>query len=422
TTARAPPAQARDGSSAAFPLRGRAPVVTSPPDPAAGSVPIGVQEADMRSLLCRVDPRAPRAYLAIAALAAMSALAPSPAEGWSGQGEPDDPGYAPAEHNPSLCIHREEWFLFSFIPRCTPFASDRTGAAGMSVDKAWASFSIGRPDEVLAYVEGGINWHDATARAELADRTYVNRGELPLPEHADGSVCASYDCNGDAIFNVEDYSQDPRLHRPYVNETITPEDLIVAFGHCQIADHRIGPAGCPPDGHFDNDGNGYANDISGWNFLYGNNDPATGDSAYLHSDDQMQRAVAEGNNGVAGVGVCPGCMVLPIKGGHGALDTPDRIARSIMFAPASGSSVITLLSAELGYSDFTRQALGYAWKDGVVVVGASNDFDSADHQEGMFWPRVWPGNGLQPNDLSVPGLDLSPFVTSYRERSNETSF
>ncbi len=341
---------------------------------------------------------------------------------WNGQGEPNDPGYDPAEHNPALCIHSEEWFLFSFIPKCTPFATDPTGAAGMSVDQAWSQFTPGRADEVFAYVEGGINWADPTARAELADRTYLNQGELPLPERADGSTCASYDCNGDGIFNVEDYAQDPRIHRPYIYGTITPEDLIVAFGHCQIVNHQIGPLGCPPNGHFDNDGNGYPNDISGWNFLNDNNDPATGDSAYLHSDDQMERAVAEANNGVAGVGVCPDCMLLPIKAGQEALDTTDRIAQSVMFATDSGASVITLLTAELGYSDFTKQALQYAWDKGVVVVGASNDFDSADHQEGMFWPHEWPGNGLQPNDLSTPAIDLSTLVTSYRERSNETSF
>ena len=122
----------------------------------------------------------------------------------------------------------------------------------------------------------------------------------------------------------------------------------------------------------------------------------------------MERAVAEANNGVAGVGVCPDCMVLPIKAGQEALDTTDRIAQSVLFATDSGASVITLLTAELGYSDFTKQALQYAWDKGVVVVGASNDFDSADHQEGMFWPHEWPGNGLQPNDLEQQRLRPQP--------------
>ena len=367
-------------------------------------------------LLCLIAGLALTLSFAHAATAATSGE-------WNGQGTPNNPGYDAAEVNPfSSCIHSEEWFLYSFIPKCTPFASDPTGAAGISADKAWAQFTPGRADEVFAYVEGGINWADANARAELADRVYINQGELPLPEHADGSTCASYDCNGDGLFNVEDYAQDPRLHRPYVNTTLTPEDLIVAFGHCQIVNHLIGPAGCPAGGHFDNDGNGYPNDVSGWNFVNNNNDPATGDSAYEHSDNQMERAVAGANTGVGQVGVCPDCMLLPIKAGAEAFDTTDHIGQSVMFATDSGASVIALLTAELGYSDFTEQALTYAWNKGVVVVGASNDFDSADHQEGMFYPHEWPGNGLQPNDLSTSTLDLSRVVTTYRERSNETSF
>jgi len=151
-------------------------------------------------------------------------------------------------------------------------------------------------------------------------------------------------------------------------------------------------------------------------------DPATGDSDYGHSDNQMERAVAQANNGVGGVGVCPGCMLLPIKAGHEAFDTTDRVAQSVMFATDSGADVLTLLDAELGYSDFTKQALQYAWNKGVVVTGASNDFDSSDHQNGMFWPHLWPGNGLQPNDISSGTADLSKYVTTFRNRSNETSF
>jgi hypothetical protein len=59
-----------------------------------------------------------------------------------------------------------------------------------------------------------------------------------------------------------------------------------------------------PGNRVDDDGNGYVDDISGWNFSRGNNDPQTEDSAYSHANSQMMRAVAEGDNGYAGVGIC----------------------------------------------------------------------------------------------------------------------
>jgi subtilisin family serine protease len=138
----------------------------------------------------------------------------------------------------------------------------------------------------------------------------------------------------------------------------------------------------------------------------------------------MERAAAEANTGVGDVGICPGCTVLPIKAGAEALDRTDRVAQAIYFALANHVSVLDLLTAELGYSQETAAALNLAWKRGMVVIGASNDFDSEDHQEGMFWPHVWPGNGLVPDGQgTIPSLlKTDRLTTEFRSRSNETSF
>ncbi len=389
-----------------------------------------------RSLLCRgtmgsKDSRRPRRRSGAVLLAALLiavpgvALADSTNGGWNGQSPPNNPGYDPGERNPqAACINQEEWFLYSFIPKCTPLAKDPQGSSGMFVDQAWKQFTIGRPDVVIAYVEGGINWHNPTARAQLAPRVYLNRGELPYPELADGKSCGRYDCNRDGTFNVFDYAHDPRLHRPYVNGSLTPEDLIVAFGDCKISERTHLIEFCRRGHHYDNDGDGYPNDISGWNFMYENDDPATSDGAYSHPDDQMERAAGEANDGVDDVGVCPGCMVLPIKAGAEAIDRTDRVAQAIYFAIANHVSVIDLEDAELGYSSETQAALRYANNKGVVVVGASNDFDSSDHQNGMFYPNVWPGNGLVADGTGpVPqAAGTDRLTTSYRSRSNATSF
>src|SRR4051794_34915037 len=61
------------------------------------------------------------------------------------------------------------------------------------------------------------------------------------------------------------------------------------------------------------------------------------------------------------------------------------------------------------------------------MVESSNDFDSLDHQGGMFWPHVLPGNGLVAN---THGLDILPnsaalqnrLTTTYRSRSGYTSW
>jgi hypothetical protein len=361
------------------------------------------------------------AVMAVSSAVALAAAFPA--------GAPDDPNYDPVERgDPTSCLQQsvnvEQHYFFSFLPRCAPNARDPENASGMSIDKAWSSFTTGRQDVVLAYIEGGINWHASDVR-DLADKVFINTGELPWPEDASGRDHGTYDLNGDGVVDAADYAHDPRVHDSNGNGVIDPEDLIVAFGHCQVVDHLIGPAGCPPNGHFDNDHNGFANDISGWDFYDHQNDPATSDSTYGHANAQQRQAAAQTNNGFAGAGVCPGCMLLPVRAGAEALDRTDDLAQAWLYAGETmHAKVIISVTADLSDSTYMREAVERLWRDGVVMTEASNDFDSVDHQGGMFWPHVLPGNGLVSN---TQGLDSAPalsnvLLTTYRARSNLTSF
>src|SRR6476469_576842 len=81
---------------------------------------------------------------------------------------PNDPGYS------------GQTYLFDHIPPDYPAAHDPENASGMSIDRAWRDYTVGRRDTVIAYVEGGINWHDSSA-LDLVNQVYLNRGELPVP-------------------------------------------------------------------------------------------------------------------------------------------------------------------------------------------------------------------------------------------------
>ena len=353
-------------------------------------------------------------------------------------GGPNDPGYAPAEQGPpttcaTTTANSELHYLYSFEPRCTPNAHDPGGAAGMSVDKAWSTYTTGDRRTVIAYVEAGVNWFYPGAR-DLVNQTYVNAGELPPPEDAAGHTHSDaplhgYDLNGDGFVNVQDYAHDPRVHDANHNGYLDPEDLIAAFSTwCNKGGSwHEDAAGCRD---YDSDHNGFAHDISGWDFYDHQNDPATYDSTYDHSDGQMLRAAAEGNNGYGGVGVCPGCMVMPVKAGAEALDRTDDLAQAWLYACRSGATVIISVTADLGYSKYMDQAIRYCWDKGVLMVEASNDFDSLDHQGGMFHPFVLPGNGMVPNtydfDIANPGgatsLAVNAATTTFNTRADETSW
>ena len=53
--------------------------------------------------------------------------------------------------------------------------------AGVRADTAW-KYSSGIPAVSVAILDTGIRWQDT----ELVDKVRLNRGELPLPQHANG--------------------------------------------------------------------------------------------------------------------------------------------------------------------------------------------------------------------------------------------
>src|SRR5581483_7184403 len=247
-----------------------------------------------------------------------------------------------------------------------------------------------------------------------------------------GKSVADYDINHDGVFNAADYASDPRVTDANGNGVIDPEDVIAAFTCYDRFNATLGTVTQrSADGSYvcsngaqgvDNDSNGYPHDISGWDFYDHQNDPATYDSSYGHANSQQKQAAAQTNNGVAGAGICSACVLLPVKAGAEALDRTDDLAQAWLFAVDSGASIIASVTADLGYSSFMAQAVQYAWSHGVVMVESSNDFDSTDHQGSMWWPHVLPGNAVVPNSNGLQGLAANEATSTYRARSDYTSW
>jgi hypothetical protein len=326
---------------------------------------------------------------------------------------PSDPRYANAERNPqdpTKSFNTEQWYLFDCIPQSAPLATDPEGAAGMSVNKAWQEHGYGSDEVLVAYLEGGVNWRRADTAPELRRRAFLNTDELPRPQRADGTTATSYDADGDGIVTVDDYAADPRVGDLLHEDTaggITAEDLIVAFSDGTDADR-----------------NGYVDDISGWNFHRDTNDPQTDQSIYNHANAEQAVILGERDNGVGGTGMCPSCRMLSVKTGDESIDRTDRTAQGIVFAVDAGADVIAGVVVTLGETKALGEAFRYAYERGVVVTWASNDFESADHTEGMLYDHLWPGNAVvsdQTNRLGQAGPN-DRLARTFRSRSGVTSY
>jgi hypothetical protein len=312
------------------------------------------------------------------------------------QDTPNDPSYDQSEpdtqqppSNRSSNFFDERFDLFGFPSALTPSALYAVGpnagkpmVAGFNAAGAWKA-ERGRSDTVIAILDTGIDWG---ARG-LRDQIHLNTGELPYPERSDGTSCGTFDCNGDGVVNVEDYVQDPRVSLAYEGRTgpsglITAQDLIHAFGACQIDPSTHLALQCVAGQHFDNDKNGYANDIAGWNFFDNNNDPTDLSSyfaAHHHGTGRALDAAEQGNDGQGSIGVCPHCQITPLRTWDTFVSDANTFALGIVYATDNGVKVIEGANGSLYHSAFAEAASKYAYDHGVVQTFSGDDLNTANH-------------------------------------------
>jgi hypothetical protein len=241
-------------------------------------------------------------------------------------------------------------------------AADRT---------AW-QITTGRPDVSIAVLDSGIKWDDDGAMNDMRFKVRLNRRELPVPNHAGpdlvggtscGSYASAYDANDDGVFDLRDYACDSRLGKSTpggVNQDLfEPQDALIAFS----------------DGR-DDDGNGFVDDIAGWDFLDDDNDPYD-DVQYGHGTGEIRGSTAEAGNG-NGVGFCPDCLGIPLRVGDSFVADDNRFAQATIYAVDSGVYVVQEALGTLNSSQLAQRAIDYAYRHGVVTIASAAD-EAAQH-------------------------------------------
>jgi hypothetical protein len=282
-----------------------------------------------------------------------------------------------------VSVREEEWDLGS----------------GMAVDRAWG-ITTGSTEVLIAVLDSGIQWDNGDTRR----KHHLNRGELLEPQDGDGvSEAGVWDLDGDGVFTIDDYASDPR---------VDPADGV------DVADHHLDPSDLIHNEVFsngeDDDGNGYVDDISGWDFHWNDNDPYD-DTRYGHGTYEAETSSAEGNDG-GDIGVCPNCMILNVRTGDAFIMDGDNYASGVIFAADSGAHVVQAASGTLGHSGYAREAMAYAYGRGVTLVCASAD-ETSFHQN---YPST------DPYALSVKAVryddDETDEITTFLNYSNCTNF
>jgi hypothetical protein len=339
---------------------------------------------------------------------------------------PNDPSYDQAEPDTqqpperrSSNFYAERFDLFGFPSELTPGAVYAVGphagkpqVAGFNAAGAW-KLERGRPEAVVAILDTGIDWSEPGLR----DKIHLNTGELPYPENADGSSCGAYDCNGDGIVNVEDYAHDPRVSLSYPGRTgpaglLTAQDLIHAFGDCQLDATTHLVVQCVSGQHFDNDHNGFANDIAGWNFFDNNNDPTDLSSyfaAHHHGTGRALDAGEQGNDSQGSIGVCPHCQIMPVRIWDTFVSDANTFALGIVYATDNGAKVIEGANGSLYHSAFAESASQYAYEHGAVQTFSGDDLNTGNHNYPANYGHAMLIQGTVPDTVGL-GTESSQWL------------
>ncbi len=153
-------------------------------------------------------------------------------------------------------------------------------------------------------------------------------------------------------------------------------DTGVDYDHEDIAANMWVNSAEIPSNYIDDDGNGYIDDTSGWNFVKNNRYP---DDAHGHGTHVAGTIAAVGNNGLGIVGVAPQAKIMNVQ----ALDsrgsgTTSGLANAVVYAVDTGADVLNNSWGGRGYSQLMEDVFAYAHASGCVsLVAASNDYSDA---------------------------------------------
>lgn len=178
-----------------------------------------------------------------------------------------------------------------------------------------------------------------------------------------------------------DYSHEELWNSVWVNEDETPGDGI------------------------DNDGNGYVDDLYGWNFYSDTNQVYVGkeDNHGTHSAGTI--AAAKNGKGIVGINDPEYVKVMIVKalGTKAGTGSPENVAKAIRYAEANGAVICNLSFGTTKYSEELYQTIK---KSNMLFVVAAGNGDMADRGYDIDGQPVYPAAFDLDNIISVANLQL----------------
>jgi len=147
----------------------------------------------------------------------------------------------------------------------------------------------------------------------------------------------------------------------------------------------------------DDDGNGYPDDVKGWDFV--ENDPTPNDDS-AHGTHVAGTIGAVGGNGGL-VGVSPNVRIMALRTLSPNGGSTSGNIKAIDYARRNGARVINASWGSYGYSTALRDAIGRAGQQGILFVAAAGNGDANGRGYDSDAGPMYPAGYDLPNILSV---------------------
>ena len=285
----------------------------------------------------------------------------------------------------------------SVSAQATPNDSQFTGQAGLkntgqdggipgsdiNAEAAW-DITTGDRTIVSAVIDTGVDF----THPDLAENIWINQGEIPA---ALRTVLIDTDNDGLITFvDLNDSLNSAHVVDDNLNGFIDAEDLLLdpAWANVDLSSQPI-----------DDDGNGFANDLFGWDFRNEDNSPLDDHGHGTHIAGTLG-AVGDNATGVTGVAWKSSIMVLKFLGENNAGFTSDAI-EAINYATMMRTRTVDPVNLRLTNSSWggntfnvgLRDAIAASQEADILFVAAAgngnNIFGGLDNDNLPFYPASY---------------------------------
>ena len=174
--------------------------------------------------------------------------------------------------------------------------------------------------------------------------------------------------------------------------TVAVLDCGINFSHPELSHAQWLNSGEIPDNGIDDDGNGYIDDVSGWDFVSDDNNPEPSYTSLTKNNHGTFIAgiLAANNDGLGIVGVAPGIKIMDLKiwyyystgNDDSEWASRDDIGRAIQYAVDNGADIISCsFSSKKDFFEKLSSVKYYdemeaAVNQGVVIVASAGNYNS----------------------------------------------